>query len=200
MMSESRSVDRGRPGPGRAGPRPRRPAPCRRRSRAPRWPCSGRPPTGLAEAHRDADPLLRYPAAYLAALRAGAAVLAVRGPPGAQAPGQPQRVAAAGRGRAGAGRVGGVLRLLLGHPGRGRGGHRAAGRPPRGRRPAAPVRAVRRRWWRGRSRCVDPARARVAPADPGRREPLVQSGPAGRWRPGARGGGARCAAPGPAAG
>jgi hypothetical protein len=33
---------------------------------------------GLTEAHRSADPLLRYPAAYLAALRAGAAVLAVR--------------------------------------------------------------------------------------------------------------------------
>jgi hypothetical protein len=36
---------------------------------------------GLAEAHRDADPLSRYPAAYLAALRAGAAVLAVRARP-----------------------------------------------------------------------------------------------------------------------
>jgi HEPN superfamily protein len=36
---------------------------------------------GLAEAHRDADPLARYPAAYLAALRAGAAVLAVRARP-----------------------------------------------------------------------------------------------------------------------
>ena len=33
---------------------------------------------GLAEAHRTEDPLLRYPAAYLAALRAAAAVLAVR--------------------------------------------------------------------------------------------------------------------------
>ena len=33
---------------------------------------------GLAEAHGEADPLLRYPAAYLAALRAAAAVLAVR--------------------------------------------------------------------------------------------------------------------------
>jgi len=33
---------------------------------------------GLAEAHRETDPLLRYPAAYLAALRAAAAVLAVR--------------------------------------------------------------------------------------------------------------------------
>lgn len=33
---------------------------------------------GLADAHRHHDPLLRYPAAYLAALRAGAAVLAVR--------------------------------------------------------------------------------------------------------------------------
>jgi HEPN superfamily protein len=36
---------------------------------------------GLAEAHRVADPLLRYPAAYLAALRAAAAVLAVRARP-----------------------------------------------------------------------------------------------------------------------
>lgn len=37
---------------------------------------------GLAEAHREDDPLLRYPAAYLAALRAAAAVLAVRAEPG----------------------------------------------------------------------------------------------------------------------
>jgi hypothetical protein len=36
---------------------------------------------GLAEAHGEPDPLLRYPAAYLAALRAGAAVLAVRARP-----------------------------------------------------------------------------------------------------------------------
>jgi SAV_6107-like HEPN len=36
---------------------------------------------GLADAHRVEDPLLRYPAAYLAALRAGAAVLAVRARP-----------------------------------------------------------------------------------------------------------------------
>jgi hypothetical protein len=36
---------------------------------------------GLAEAHCDSDPLARYPAAYLAALRAGAAVLAVRARP-----------------------------------------------------------------------------------------------------------------------
>ncbi len=36
---------------------------------------------GLAEAHRDDDPLRRYPAAYLAALRAAAAVLAVRAEP-----------------------------------------------------------------------------------------------------------------------
>jgi hypothetical protein len=39
---------------------------------------------GLAEAHREDDPLLRYPAAYLAALRAGAAVLAVRARPQAR--------------------------------------------------------------------------------------------------------------------
>lgn len=36
---------------------------------------------GLAEAHRADDPLLRYPAAYLAALRAAAAVLAIRARP-----------------------------------------------------------------------------------------------------------------------
>lgn len=36
---------------------------------------------GLAESHGEADPLLRYPAAYLAALRAAAAVLAVRARP-----------------------------------------------------------------------------------------------------------------------
>src|SRR3954466_1779800 len=36
---------------------------------------------GLAEAHHDSDPLSRYPAAYLAALRAAAAVLAVRARP-----------------------------------------------------------------------------------------------------------------------
>jgi len=36
---------------------------------------------GLAEAHRHEEPLLRYPAAYLAALRAAAAVLAVRATP-----------------------------------------------------------------------------------------------------------------------
>jgi SAV_6107-like HEPN len=36
---------------------------------------------GLAEAHREPDPLQRYPLAYLAALRAAAAVLAVRTAP-----------------------------------------------------------------------------------------------------------------------
>ncbi|SHK85865.1 hypothetical protein SAMN05443637_11397 [Pseudonocardia thermophila] len=36
---------------------------------------------GLAEAHRDPSPLVRYPAAYLSALRAAAAVLAVRAAP-----------------------------------------------------------------------------------------------------------------------
>jgi SAV_6107-like HEPN len=36
---------------------------------------------GLAEAHREPDPLQRYPLAYLAALRAAAAVLAVRTTP-----------------------------------------------------------------------------------------------------------------------
>ncbi|GEL17192.1 SAV_6107 family HEPN domain-containing protein [Pseudonocardia asaccharolytica] len=36
---------------------------------------------GLAEGYRNEDPLSRYPAAYLAALRAGAALLAVRARP-----------------------------------------------------------------------------------------------------------------------
>ncbi|WP_232662212.1 SAV_6107 family HEPN domain-containing protein [Pseudonocardia sp. TRM90224] len=36
---------------------------------------------GITEAHRESDPMLRYPAAYLAALRAAAAVLAVRAAP-----------------------------------------------------------------------------------------------------------------------
>ncbi|MDN5857238.1 MAG: hypothetical protein L0H84_01320, partial [Pseudonocardia sp.] len=36
---------------------------------------------GLAEAQHDPEPLVRYPAAYLAALRAAAAVLAVRAAP-----------------------------------------------------------------------------------------------------------------------
>lgn len=69
------------------------PTPRRRPGRAPARP-TGTAPTpraalgllrqaadGLAEAHRDEDPLLRYPAAYLAALRAAAAVLAVRARP-----------------------------------------------------------------------------------------------------------------------
>ena len=42
----------------------------------------------LAEAHRESEPLRRYPAAYLAAMRAAAAVLAVRARP--QVP-QPRR-------------------------------------------------------------------------------------------------------------
>lgn len=36
---------------------------------------------GIVEAHREQEPMLRYPAAYLAALRAAAAVLAVRARP-----------------------------------------------------------------------------------------------------------------------
>jgi SAV_6107-like HEPN len=36
---------------------------------------------GIAEAHRQPEPVLRYPLAYLAALRAAAAVLAVRAVP-----------------------------------------------------------------------------------------------------------------------
>ncbi|GAA4546025.1 SAV_6107 family HEPN domain-containing protein [Pseudonocardia xishanensis] len=45
----------------------------------------------LAEGHRSPEPLLRYPAAYLAALRAGAAVLAVRAVP-QQRRGRPRSV------------------------------------------------------------------------------------------------------------
>ena len=53
---------------------------------------------GIAEAHRRPEPLLRYPAAYLAALRAGAAVLALRARPALRGGGQPQRLADARRG------------------------------------------------------------------------------------------------------
>jgi hypothetical protein len=66
----------------------------RRNGRAPAGPRPAAAPTsraalgllrqaadGLADAHRVEDPLRRYPAAYLAALRAGAAVLAVRARP-----------------------------------------------------------------------------------------------------------------------
>ncbi|WP_305882203.1 SAV_6107 family HEPN domain-containing protein [Pseudonocardia humida] len=87
MMSESAmtfDLPDGR-GPGRRG------APGARRFTAPVPPPAPTPRAalsllrqaadGLAEAHRTDDPLLRYPAAYLAALRAGAAVLAVRARP-----------------------------------------------------------------------------------------------------------------------
>jgi hypothetical protein len=75
------------PAPGRAAP----PAQRAGRSRRAVPPQLAAPPTarsaigllrqaadGLAEAHREPDPLQRYPLAYLAALRAAAAVLAVR--------------------------------------------------------------------------------------------------------------------------
>lgn len=65
--------------PGRAEPsRPRlAPAPTSRAALA----LLRQAADGLAEAHRQDDPLLRHPAAYLAALRAAAAVLAVRARP-----------------------------------------------------------------------------------------------------------------------
>jgi len=63
-------------GPGRSGPRPIA-APTSRAALG----LLRQAADGLAEAHRAEDPLLRYPAAYLAALRAGAAVLAVRARP-----------------------------------------------------------------------------------------------------------------------
>jgi hypothetical protein len=71
-----RSHDADRPPPGRSAPAPR-PAPTPRAALA----LLRQAADGLAEAHRDDDPLLRYPAAYLAALRAAAAVLAVRARP-----------------------------------------------------------------------------------------------------------------------
>ncbi len=86
---------RATPGPTPRGPAPRGPAPTGPARSAPARPVQRRaapPPrsalgllrqagAGLAEAHREEDPLLRYPAAYLAALRAAAAVLAVRAAP-----------------------------------------------------------------------------------------------------------------------
>jgi hypothetical protein len=66
----------GGPAPVRPGPRPAQ-APTSRAALG----LLRQAADGLAEAHRVDDPLLRYPAAYLAALRAGAAVLAVRARP-----------------------------------------------------------------------------------------------------------------------
>jgi hypothetical protein len=78
------------PAPGRATPPAQRPG----RTRRAVPPQLAAPPNarsaigllrqaadGLAEAHREPDPLQRYPLAYLAALRAAAAVLAVRAMP-----------------------------------------------------------------------------------------------------------------------
>lgn len=78
--------------PTSAAPRPPASRPAASRAVAPR--ALAAPPTpraalgllrqaaeGLAEGHGEPDPLLRYPAAYLAALRAAAAVLAVRARP-----------------------------------------------------------------------------------------------------------------------
>jgi hypothetical protein len=63
-----------------AAPRPQAPPPAAPASRAALG-LLRQAGDGLAEAHREPDPLLRYPAAYLAALRAAAAVLAVRARP-----------------------------------------------------------------------------------------------------------------------
>jgi hypothetical protein len=71
-----RTAQRGGPASPRSGPRPVA-APTSRAALA----LLRQAADGLAEAHRADDPLLRYPAAYLAALRAGAAVLAVRARP-----------------------------------------------------------------------------------------------------------------------
>jgi len=71
----------GRPATGRAAaPGPAAPAPAAPTSRAALG-LLRQAGDGLAEAHRESEPLLRYPAAYLAALRAAAAVLAVRAKP-----------------------------------------------------------------------------------------------------------------------
>ena len=68
--------------PQRAGPGPRRgPRPVQAPTSRAALGLLRQAADGLAEAHRVEDPLLRYPAAYLAALRAGAAVLAVRARP-----------------------------------------------------------------------------------------------------------------------
>jgi hypothetical protein len=68
--------------PQRAGPAPRRgPRPVQAPTSRAALGLLRQAADGLAEAHRVEDPLLRYPAAYLAALRAGAAVLAVRARP-----------------------------------------------------------------------------------------------------------------------
>jgi hypothetical protein len=67
-----------RTGPARARPGPRpAPAPTSRAALG----LLRQAADGLAEAHGADDPLRRYPAAYLAALRAAAAVLAVRARP-----------------------------------------------------------------------------------------------------------------------
>ncbi|HLU59039.1 MAG TPA: SAV_6107 family HEPN domain-containing protein [Pseudonocardia sp.] len=69
--------------PHRAGPVPRRPVPPPAAAPTPRAALGllRQAADGLAEAHRTDDPLRRYPEAYLAALRAAAAVLAVRARP-----------------------------------------------------------------------------------------------------------------------
>jgi hypothetical protein len=77
MISDTRTGPVDAPVPPRAPVPTPRPAPTPRAALA----LLRQAADGLAEAHRDPDPLSRYPAAYLAALRAGAAVLAVRARP-----------------------------------------------------------------------------------------------------------------------
>ena len=81
--SEADVVGTAGTGPRSRPPGPRRPAP-RPRSAPTSRAALGllrQATEGLAEAHREPDPLVRYPTAYLAALRGGAAVLAVRAVP-----------------------------------------------------------------------------------------------------------------------
>ncbi|HWM59664.1 MAG TPA: SAV_6107 family HEPN domain-containing protein [Pseudonocardia sp.] len=65
------------PAPRREPPRPPVPAPTPRSAVG----LLRQAADGIAEAHREPDPITRYPLAYLAALRAAAAVLAVRATP-----------------------------------------------------------------------------------------------------------------------
>jgi len=136
---------------------------------------------GLAEAHRRPEPLMRYPAAYLAALRAGAAVLALARPPGATAPRQPQRLDAAGRRRPELGEWAAYFASCSATRAAAEAGIERLVSTRDCRRPAAPVRAVPGAGHRSGRRAL--ARSR-------------RSG--GRGGP-PRGGGGRNATPGPGA-
>ena len=99
---------------------------------------------GLAEAALDPEPALRFALAYLAALRGGAAAARHARPPAPGALASDERVDAARVGGAGAAGVGGVLRVVLGHPRVGAGRHHACGHAAVRGRPRAPGRPVPR--------------------------------------------------------